>query len=182
MAAIIGLPVERLRDICDRAAQGDVLDLANFNSPQQTVIAGTKGAVERAVAMARTEGARHAAMLPVSAPFHCALMQPAARAMAPLLKAAPLCAPLIPLVNNVDAAVAIDPDAISSALIRQIAAPVRWVETIETLVERGVKIIIECGPGKVLAGLNRRIAPAIEHASLHDGACVDAALQLCKQG
>ena len=157
MAAILGLDDSKVMAICEQSAQGEVVDAVNFNSPGQVVIAGTATAVQRAVELAKQEGARRAIMLPVSVPSHCALMGDAASRLEQRLSSVDVSAPTIPVVNNVDVKVETDPAAIRDALVRQLYSPVRWVETITYLSAQGVDTVIECGPGKVLAGLNRRI-------------------------
>jgi len=157
MAAILGLDDSKVMAICEQSAQGEVVDAVNFNSPGQVVIAGTATAVQRAVELAKQEGARRAIMLPVSVPSHCALMGDAASRLEQRLSSVDVSAPTIPVVNNVDVKVETDPAAIRDALVRQLYSPVRWVETIAYLSAQGVDTVIECGPGKVLAGLNRRI-------------------------
>ena len=157
MAAILGLDDDAVRAACAEAAQGEVVEAVNFNAPAQVVIAGHKGAVERACAAAKALGAKRALSLPVSAPFHSTLMQPAAAELKAYLANVTFSAPVIDLVNNVDAAVLKDPAAIKDALVRQAARPVRWVEIIKCMSARGVTHIIECGPGKVLAGLTKRV-------------------------
>jgi [acyl-carrier-protein] S-malonyltransferase len=172
MAAILGLEDDQIRQVCDSAAQGEVLQPVNFNSPGQVVIAGNKGAVERGVAAAEEAGAKKAIMLPVSVPSHCDLMLPAAEQLAEALSTIEINAPAIPVINNADVAICNDADKIRDALKRQLHSPVRWVETIQFMKENGVEEIVECGPGKVLAGLNKRIerrmpaTPVIDQASL----------------
>ena len=157
MAAVLGLEDDAVRQACRDAAAGDVLEAVNFNSPGQVVVAGNKAAVERVVDLAKERGAKRALVLPVSVPSHCALMQPAADRLATILKDVQIQAPTIPVINNVDVASPSDPDAIRDALVRQLYSPVRWVETIQKMAGEGVENLIECGPGKVLVGLNKRI-------------------------
>jgi len=157
MAAIIGLDDDQVRALCAQNAQGDVLAPVNFNSPGQVVIAGTAAAVARAVAGAKSAGAKLAKPLPVSVPSHCALMRPAAEQMRARLAAIRIDPPAIPVLHNVHVKSESDPQAIRDALVRQIESPVRWVETIQVMAAGGVTQLIECGPGKVLAGLNKRI-------------------------
>ncbi len=157
MAAILGLDDSQVIAICERAAQGEEVAAVNFNSPGQVVIAGTAAAVQRAVEIAKTEGARRAILLPVSVPSHCSLMRDAARQLEQRLSTVTISAPEIPVVNNVDVRIETDPGAIRDALVRQLYSPVRWVETIAFISAQGVDTAVECGPGKVLAGLNRRI-------------------------
>jgi [acyl-carrier-protein] S-malonyltransferase len=158
MAAIVGLPRDAVATACADAAQatGKIVSPANFNSPEQTVIAGHREAVEQASARCRELGAKRAIPLPVSAPFHCALMRPAAERLAPKLSALALRDPRIPVVTNVDAAPATTGEAIRDALARQVDSPVRWVETVVAIAEAGVTEALEIGPGNVLAGLVRR--------------------------
>ena len=159
MAAVIGLDLEQVRNVCQEAAQEQVVSPANINAPGQLVIAGHKEAVERASALASQKGARKVVPLPVSAPFHCALMKPAADRLAAELAKISFCDLKVPLVNNVDARVVRTADEAKDGLVRQVASAVRWVEVIERMVQEGVTEFVEIGPGKVLAGLVRRIAP-----------------------
>ncbi len=158
MAAILGLDDSRVIAICGQSAQGEEVAAVNFNSPGQVVIAGTAAAVQRAVELVKAGGAGRAILLPVSVPSHCALMREAARRLEQRLSTITVSAPVIPVVNNVDVRVETNPEAIRDALVRQLYCPVRWVETIEIISAQGFDTVVECGPGKVLAGLNRRIA------------------------
>jgi len=167
MAAIVGLADIQIQAICETAAQNEVVAAANFNALGQVVIAGQSAAVERAIVLAKEAGAKMATRLPVSVPSHCSLMQPAAERLAKYFDEITLLAPQIPVLNNVDVAITHDPSAIKNALIRQLANPVRWVETIQTFAKQGVEVIIECGPGKVLAGLNKRIEASIPTLSVN---------------
>lgn len=176
MAAIMGLDATAVEDACRQAAQGQVVEAVNFNAPDQTVIAGHREAVERAGAAARAHGAKRVVMLPVSAPFHCQLMRPAARQLATYLANVAVDPPAVPVLHNVDAHEAQTPDAIREALAAQAASPVRWVETIREFAAQGITHIVECGPGKVLTALSRRIAPDLTALSLHDGDAVAAAI------
>ena len=176
MAAVIGLDAAGVVAACAEAAQEQVVQAVNFNEPKQTVIAGHKAAVERAAGLVKVKGAKRAVMLPVSAPFHCALMQPAAEALKAHLASVTLGAPRIPVINNVDVAQLADPDAIRDALVRQAASPVRWVETMLAMQAAGVIHVFECGPGKVLSGLAKRCAESLSGAPMNDVAAVDAAL------
>jgi [acyl-carrier-protein] S-malonyltransferase len=176
MAAILGLSDDDVRRACAESAGGEVVEPVNFNAPAQVVIAGHKTAVERACDAAKRLGAKRALILPVSAPFHSALMQPAATRLREFLRSVRLVAPTVPVVNNVDVARELEPARIVDALARQAASPVRWVETVQSLAAQGVTHVIECGPGKVLAGLTRRIAPTLESLAIHDAASLDAAL------
>lgn len=175
IAAILGLDDEAVRAVCLDAAQGDVLEAVNFNSPGQVVIAGHRHAVERGMDLARQKGAKRAIMLPMSVPSHCSLMQPAAQALGEYLKHVEIRKPVIPVLHNVDVMTHEDPEAIRAALVNQLDHPVRWVETVHALVGAGMGQVAECGPGKVLAGLNKRIEPAQLVSALTDGAALKAA-------
>jgi len=167
MAAILGLDAVSVAAVAAAAADGEVCAVANYNSPEQTVIAGHRGAVERAMALARERGARRALPLPVSAPFHCALMAPARAGLAPDLAATAFADPAVPVVVNIDAAPVATGAAARDALVRQIDGPVRWVESVRRLAgELAVTRFVEVGPGGVLTGLAKRIAPEIEAFSL----------------
>lgn len=157
MAAILGLDDDAVRAACVEAAHGEIVEPVNFNAPSQVVIAGNKAAVERGAEAAKAGGAKRAVMLPVSAPFHSSLLQPAADRLAQHMKSVTFNAPRVPVVNNVDVAIIDDPDKIKDALARQACNPVRWVEVIRRMGVEGATHVIECGPGKVLAGLTRRI-------------------------
>lgn len=176
MAAVLGLDAAAVIAACAEAAQGQVVQAVNFNEPKQTVIAGHKAAVERAAELVKAKGAKRAMMLPVSAPFHCSLMQPAADALKLRLADVSFAAPKIPVINNVDVAQLADPAAIRDALVRQAASPVRWVETMQAMQAAGVTHVFECGPGKVLSGLVRRCVESLNGAAMNDLAGVDAAL------
>lgn len=176
MAALLGLDVEVVREACAQAAQGEVVEAANLNAPGQIVIAGAKAAVERAIEAAKVRGAKRAMLLPVSAPFHCALMRPAADRLAERLAGLELRAPEIGVLNNVDVVTAQSPEAIRDALVRQAFSPVRWIESVEAMTRTGVSALLECGPGKVLAGMNKRIAKDVECGALHDAASLEEAL------
>lgn len=180
MAAVMGLEAAAVIEACAEAAQGQVVQAVNFNEPKQTVIAGHKAAVERAAELVKAKGAKRALMLPVSAPFHCALMQPAAEALKARLAELNLAVPRIPVINNVDVAQLSDPVAIAGALVRQAAAPVRWVETMQAMQAAGVSHVFECGPGKVLSGLVRRCVDSLSGAAMNDAAALDAALAAVK--
>lgn len=177
MAAILGLDDDTVRHACADAAQGEVVEAVNFNAPRQVVIAGHKAAVERAAEKAKAAGAKRALLLPVSAPFHSTLLAPAAERLAAFLRGIALSAPRIPVLNNVDVAVVSDPDAIRDALARQARSPVRWVETIRAIAAMGAGTIIECGPGKVLNGLTRRIDGNLQGFAVVDAASLDEALK-----
>jgi [acyl-carrier-protein] S-malonyltransferase len=176
MAASLGLSDDDVRRACAESAGGEVVEPVNFNAPAQVVIAGHRSAVERACDVPKRLGAKRALILPVSAPFHSSLMQPAASRLREFLGSVRLVAPGVPVVNNVDVAREFEPARIVDALARQAASPVRWVETVQSLAAQGVTHVIECGPGKVLAGLTRRIAPTLESLAIHDAASLDAAL------
>ncbi|MCG8391495.1 MAG: ACP S-malonyltransferase [Pseudomonadales bacterium] len=176
MAAILGLDDEQVRAACEHAAQGGVVEAVNFNAPGQVVIAGSADAVERAIAACKEAGAKRAMPLPVSVPSHCALMKPAAEKLAETLNATRFHAAEMPVVNNVDVAMETAPEQIRDALVRQLHSPVRWVETVQALKEQGVTHVYECGPGKVLCGLNKRIDREMTAAALETGDAFDAAL------
>ncbi|MGO3740863.1 ACP S-malonyltransferase [Kerstersia sp.] len=176
MAAILGLDDDTVRAVCREAAQGEVVEAVNFNAPAQVVIAGHKGAVERACAGAKAAGAKRALPLPVSAPFHSSLLRPAADVLAQALAGVTVNTPAVPVVNNVDVAAETAPAAIRDALVRQAWHPVRWVETVQAFRAQGVTHIVEFGPGKVLTGLVRRIEPEISALSVADPASLEAAL------
>ncbi|GMU65169.1 MAG: malonyl CoA-acyl carrier protein transacylase [Acidobacteriota bacterium] len=169
MAAILGLAPEAVAALVAEAAGGEVCSVANYNSPEQTVIAGHEAAVERAMALAKDRGAKRALPLPVSAPFHCALMAPAREGLAPRLAATRFADPKVPVVVNVDAAPVTTGEAARDALVRQIDGPVRWVESVRVLHDQlGVRRFVEVGPGAVLSGLVRRIVPEAEAFSLSE--------------
>jgi [acyl-carrier-protein] S-malonyltransferase len=176
MAAILGLDDDTVGAICMRSANGDTVSPVNYNSPGQVVIAGHAAAVERAVTASKVAGARRAVTLPVSVPSHCSLMEPAARQFAARLAQMNINSAAIPVVQNVDASVHDQPQAIRDNLERQLYSPVQWVRTVQFMVEQGITRIIEAGPGKVLVGLNKRIDKNISHAAVLDPASLDAAL------
>lgn len=176
MAAIIGLADEDVIRACAIAAEGQVVEAVNFNAPSQVVIAGHKEAVERACAAAKQLGAKRALVLPVSAPFHSSLLQPAAERLRGYLAQVAIKAPAIPMINNVDVAIESEPARIADALARQAAGPVRWVEIVRSLASQGVTHVVECGPGRVLAGLTRRIAPELESLAIFDPESLKEAL------
>jgi [acyl-carrier-protein] S-malonyltransferase len=180
MAAVLGLDAAAVKAACAEAAQGEVVQAVNFNSPEQTVIAGHKAAVERAAEICKAKGAKRAVMLPVSAPFHCSLMQPAAEKLGARLPAIGVSSPLTLVINNVDVATAGDPAGIRDALVRQAASPVRWVETMRAMQAAGITHVFECGPGKVLAGLVKRCADGMQGGAMNDLAGVEAALAAAK--
>ena len=176
MAAILGLDAQKVVDGCAEAAcsfgtnSGEVVEAVNFNDPVQTVIAGSKAAVEKACEVLKANGAKRALPLPVSAPFHSSLMKPAAERLQRKLAATAFAAPRIPVVNNIEAKVESDPDRIRAALYQQAFGPVRWVDCVKAIAGHGVAVIVECGPGKVLAGMTKRIAPDLPSAAMYDPA------------
>ena len=177
MAAILGLDDDAVRAACAEAAHGEVVEAVNFNAPSQVVIAGHKAAVERACEAAKARGAKRAVILPVSAPFHSSLMRPAAERLATRLADVPFTVPGIDVINNIDVAIEHDPDAIRASLVRQAAGPVRWAETIRRMADAGVTQVVECGPGKVLAPMVKRIDPRVNGMPIHDPATLAAALE-----
>jgi [acyl-carrier-protein] S-malonyltransferase len=180
MAAVLGLDAEAVLRICREAAQGDIVEAVNFNEPKQTVIAGNKVAVERAAELAKMNGAKRALMLPVSAPFHCSLMRPAALRLEQAIKQIRFKQPVLPLINNVDVAILDNLEHIGAALVRQAASPVRWVETMQLMQTMGVTHVFECGPGKVLTGLVKRCADTMIGTALVDAAALDAAIAMAR--
>lgn len=177
MYAIIGLDNDAIAKACEESAQGQVVSPVNFNSPGQVVIAGNKEAVERAGAACKAAGAKRALPLPVSVPSHCALMKPAADKLAVALQDITFNAPQVPVVNNVDVRAENDPEAIRSALVRQLYSPVRWTESVEFIAAQGVTSLLEVGPGKVLTGLTKRIVDTLTAAAVNDTASLSAALE-----
>ena len=175
MAAILMLDDEAVRAACAQA--GGTVQAVNFNAPGQVVIAGEKAAVERAMEACKAKGAKRAMLLPVSAPFHSTLMKPAATRLESYLNKLNLQAPKISVVNNVDVAVETNPERIKQALVRQAASPVRWVEIIRKMADSGVTHIVECGPGKVLAGMTKRIAPGVKSLAAADRASLEEAVK-----
>lgn len=177
MAAILGLDDDVVRAICAEASNAsEIVEAANFNSPAQVVIAGHKPAVERGMELAKTKGAKRAVLLPMSVPSHCSLMRPAAERMNQQMAGLRIGNPLIPVLHNADVRSAESPAEIRQALVRQLSQPVRWVDTIRQMVDAGTTHIVECGPGKVLAGLNKRIAAQAQSLSLSDVKAFDEAL------
>ena len=174
MAAILGLDDDVVRQVCYDAAQGDVVEAVNFNSPGQVVIAGSTAAVERAMQLAKEQGAKRALPLPVSVPSHCSLMKPAADQLATALQNITLHTPQIRVIHNADVAAYHDAEQIKDALVRQLYCPVRWTETVNTLVSEGITESAECGPGKVLAGLAKRINKAANCSALTNAEQVSA--------
>jgi len=180
MAAILGLEDDQVRAACAAAAQGEVVSAVNFNSPGQVVVAGNKAAVERAVDEAKKLGAKRAVMLPVSVPSHCALMHPAADRLRARLEQVEFSPAAVPVLHNADVAVYTDPAKMRDALVRQLYSPVRWVETIQAAAKQGVRRVVECGPGKVLAGLNKRIDRDLEVLPIFDADTMNGALNAFK--
>ena len=180
MAAILGLSDADVLAVCAEAAQGDVVEAVNFNAPAQVVIAGNKAAIERACELAKAKGAKRALVLAVSAPFHSSLLKPASDRLREYLAGVTFSAPQIPLINNVDVAIVSDVDGIKDALVRQAANPVRWVESVQKMAAEGVTDVVECGPGKVLAGLTKRINGELTGHAIVDQASLDAVLELLK--
>ncbi len=176
MAAILGLDPAVVRQACEESAQGDVVAPANYNSPEQTVIAGSAAAVERASARCKELGAKRALPLPVSAPFHCALMAPVQPRLAKVLAGMAIAAPVAPVVTNVEAKPNADASRIAELLVQQVVAPVRWIECVQAMAASGVTHMVELGPGKVLAGLVKRIDKSIEVVNVEDPASLDKAL------
>lgn len=175
MAAVIGGDDGAIVSACAEAAQDEVVEAVNFNAPGQLVIAGHRAAVERAIGLAKQKGAKRGLLLPVSAPFHCSLLRPAAEALARRLRDVPIAAPTIPVLHNVDVSTHDTPDAIREALARQAASPVHWTATMRAMADRGVTHVVESGPGKVLAGLVKRSADNITTFALTDSDAVKAA-------
>ncbi len=173
MAAILGLHNEEVLKICAAAAENQVLQAVNFNSPGQVVIAGNKEAIERSLLLAKEAGAKRVVLLPVSVPSHCDLMKPAAEKLKARLQNITISKPNIPVVNNASVTVNDDAKNIKDALVKQLYSPVRWVETIEYLTQNGVNTIVECGPGKVLTGLNKRINRQLELYTMTDKASLE---------
>ncbi|MGK2889145.1 MAG: ACP S-malonyltransferase [Candidatus Malihini olakiniferum] len=177
MYSIIGLDNEAIAAACEASAQVQVVSPVNFNSPGQVVIAGNKEAVERAGAACKAAGAKRVLLLLVSVPSHCALMKPAAEKLAEALKAITVTTPAIPVVNNIDARIETDPDAIRMALVKQLYSPVCWTECVSYIAAQGVDTLLEFGPGKVLTGLTKRIVDTLSAAAVNDPASLSAALE-----
>ncbi|AWK14956.1 ACP S-malonyltransferase [Candidatus Fukatsuia symbiotica] len=177
MEVVIGLDNNIIAKACAESAQGQVVSLVNFNSPNQAVIAGNKEAVKRAVVACKMAGAKRVLPLPVSVPSHCVLMKPAAEKMAIALEKMIFNPPRCPILNNVDVKIESSPEAIRSALVRQIYSPVRWVESVEYMATQGIERLLEIGPGKVLTGLNKRIVDTLTVASINDVASLCSALE-----
>ncbi len=180
MAAILGLSEVEVQKACSEA--GGIVQAVNFNTPEQTVIAGEKGAVARAIEACKARGAKRAMPLPVSAPFHSSLMKPAGEKLQPALHKVTFNAPLVPVLNNVDVVPEARPDDIRRALVRQAASPVRWVEIVRRMAAEGVTHLVECGPGKVLAGMVKRIDPQMKSYAAADRASLEQALAAVKEG
>jgi len=178
MAAILGLDDNLIEDICANAAQGQVVSAANYNSTGQVVIAGHDAAVKRAVDLAKTAGARRSILLPVSVPSHCALMEPATRLLAERLQGIKFSTGQVPVIHNVDVCIKTDPEAIRQALVEQLSRPVLWVETIEMMKKQGITYIVECGPGKILSGLIKRIDRTIQTLPLSDPESLEMTLSV----
>ncbi len=173
MAAILGLDDDIVRAVCAEAAQGEVVEAVNFNTPGQVVIAGHKAAVERGMELAKAKGAKRALPLPVSVPSHCSLMKPAAEKLAAYLQSVRLQAPVVPVLHNADVKSHDGEAEIRDALVRQLYQPVRWVETVQALAAAGVTHVAECGPGKVLAGMAKRIVADMQGLALTDAAALE---------
>ncbi len=180
MAAILGLDDDTVRAVCAESSAAGVVEAVNFNAPAQVVIAGDKAAVEKACEIAKARGAKRALPLPVSAPFHSSLLKPASDRLREYLTDVTFVAPSIPLINNVDVAILNDPAQIKDALVRQAASPVRWVETVRKMADAGVTHVVECGPGKVLTGLTKRIDGELAGIAITDAASLADALTLLK--
>jgi [acyl-carrier-protein] S-malonyltransferase len=182
MAAILGADDDTVAAACRTGSEGQVVEPVNFNAPGQLVIAGERAAVERAMLSAKALGARRAVMLPVSAPFHSSLLKPAAERLARRLAQVPFVSPAIPVVHNVDDALHAEPDAIREALAQQAASPVRWAHTIRAFALSGVTHVVECGPGKVLGNLVKRIDQSLESFALTSGSMLDDTLAQLRGG
>ncbi|MBY0557340.1 MAG: ACP S-malonyltransferase [Burkholderiaceae bacterium] len=180
MAVVLGLSDDDVRAACSEAAEAGVVEAVNFNAPAQVVIAGATAAVERACELAKAKGAKRAMKLPVSAPFHSSLLKPASDRLRDYMADLTFVVPQIALINNVDVAVLTDPAAIKDALVRQAAAPVRWVETMQQVAASGITNVIECGPGKVLMGLTKRIDATLVGDAITDQASLERVLTLLK--
>ncbi|QIE24548.1 ACP S-malonyltransferase [Caballeronia sp. SBC2] len=178
MAAILGLDDDAVRAVCAEASSAGVVEAVNFNAPSQVVIAGAKAGVEKACEIAKAKGAKRALPLPVSAPFHSSLLKPASDQLREYLASVSISVPQIPLINNIDVASVVEPAAIKDALVRQAAGPVRWVETVQKMAHEGFTHVIECGPGKVLNGLTKRIDSTLIGASIFDPASLEETRKL----
>ena len=182
MAAILGMDDDAVRQVCADAqtATGEVVEAVNYNAPAQVVIAGSKAGVEKACELAKAAGAKRALPLPVSAPFHSSLLKPASEKLEAYLADKTFQAPRIDVINNVDVSILKDPAAIKNALVRQAAAPVRWVETIQAMAAQGVTHVVECGPGKVLTGMTKRIHGDLNGLAVYDPATVAEVMAVIK--
>jgi [acyl-carrier-protein] S-malonyltransferase len=178
MAAILGLDDDAVRAVCAEASVAGIVEAVNFNAPSQVVIAGAKAGVEKACEIAKAKGAKRALPLPVSAPFHSSLLKPASDQLREYLASVDIGVPQIPLINNIDVTSVAEPAAIKDALVRQAAGPVRWVETVQKMAHEGVTHVIECGPGKVLNGLTKRIDGTLIGASIFDPASLEEVRKL----
>jgi [acyl-carrier-protein] S-malonyltransferase len=176
IAAILGLDDELVRAVCDEGAQGEVLEAVNYNSPGQVVIAGNRAAVERGMELAKAKGAKRAIMLPMSVPSHCSLLKGAAEQLRAYLNNVTVNAPAIPVLHNTDVKSYSDAASIKDALVRQLYSPVRWVETVQAFGKQGISHNVECAPGKVLAGLNKRIDTNQQASAINNGAALTLAL------
>ena len=176
MAAIIGPDDDKTQSVCADAAQDQVVQAVNFNAPGQVVIAGDSAAVDRAIELAKEAGARKAMPLAVSVPCHSDLMKPAAEELAEKLRATAIAAPMIPVVNNIDAKIELNPEQIREKLIVQLYSPVLWVASVNTMVEKGIDTMVECGPGKVLSGMNKRVSRSLSVSSIQDQAGLESTL------
>ena len=181
MAAILGLSPTEVAEICKKAAENEVVSPANLNSPEQTVISGSAAAVKRAVEIASQSGAKRAVILPVSAPFHCALMMPAQQRLERDLRSTKFCALKIPLITNVDAQAITTGDEARDALIRQVTAPVRWLDSVREMIESGVTVFVEVGPGKVLTGLLRQIDRSVRVFNVEHSASLQSTMEKLAQ-
>lgn len=181
MAAILGLEDDAVREVCSTAAQNEVVEAVNFNAPSQVVIAGHAGAVHRAMELAREKGAKRAVALPVSAPFHSSLLAPAAARLREYLANVTISTPRIPVIHNFDVQRHPEGEAIKNALVQQADHAVRWVETVRTMAAEGVTHVAECGPGKVLAPLVKRIADGVQGLALNDRAAIEQAIASLKE-
>lgn len=184
MAAVMGMDADKVRAGCAEATASfgagsiEIVEAVNFNDPSQTVIAGSKAAVDKACEMLKAAGAKRALLLPVSAPFHSSLMRPAAEALREKLASVTFAAPQIAVLNNIDVAIETDAERIRDALVRQAAGPVRWVESVQALKARGVEAVVECGPGRILSGMVKRIAPELVTGVVYDPASLADTRQL----
>jgi [acyl-carrier-protein] S-malonyltransferase len=177
MAAILGLDDDKVREVCEQGAQGQVAAAVNFNSPGQVVVAGNAAAIGRVAELAKAAGARRALLLDVSVPSHCALMQPAAERLGEMMQTISFGVPVTPVLHNVSVAEAANADEIRQLLVQQLYSPVRWVETVEEIATRGASVVIEAGPGKVLTGLAKRIDKSLQAVALFDPASLDNTLE-----